>query len=148
MTLSTWWRGSKNSITWRKRNSLLTCCNHKFILKRFLYVKYRKKGRKVASVVQLMVRYHHSIIHQVKLKWPNSYSKKTIHKMIYRRFPYLKYKKKENYNPWREWGEWPSGLRHCDWNRKIPRSNPTRQLARPKDPISLQGSWWPLCRKS
>ena len=40
------------------------------------------------------------------------------------------------------WGEWPSGLRRCDQNRKVPGSNPTRHLARLRDPTSLQGSWW------
>ena len=29
----------------------------------------------------------------------------------------------------RSWGEWPSGLRHCDQNRKVPGSNPTRRSA-------------------
>ena len=41
------------------------------------------------------------------------------------------------------WGEWPSWLRCCDQNRKVPSSNPTRCLARLRDPTSLWGSWWP-----
>ena len=44
------------------------------------------------------------------------------------------------------WEEWPSGLRCCDWNRKVPSSNPTRHLARLRDLTSLQGSQWPLGR--
>ena len=27
------------------------------------------------------------------------------------------------------WEEWPSGLRRCDQNRKVPGSNPTRRSA-------------------
>ena len=38
------------------------------------------------------------------------------------------------------WGEWPSGLRRCDQNRKVPGSNPTRRSAGLKDSTSLQGS--------
>ena len=38
------------------------------------------------------------------------------------------------------WGEWPSGLRRCNQNRKVPRSNPTMCLARLRDPTSLRGS--------
>ena len=41
------------------------------------------------------------------------------------------------------WGEWPSWLRCCDQNRKVPKSNPTKCLARLRDPTSLWGSWWP-----
>ena len=41
------------------------------------------------------------------------------------------------------WGEWPSGLRRCNQNWKVPGSNPARHSARPKDPTSLHGSWWP-----
>ena len=41
------------------------------------------------------------------------------------------------------WGEWPSWLRCCDQNRKVPSSNPTWCLARLRDPTSLWGSWWP-----
>ena len=33
--------------------------------------------------------------------------------------------------------EWPSGLRHCEWNCKIYSSSPTRHLARLRTPISL-----------
>ena len=38
------------------------------------------------------------------------------------------------------WGEWPSGLRRCDQNRKVPGSNPTRRSAGLRDPTSLRGS--------
>ena len=38
------------------------------------------------------------------------------------------------------WGEWPSGLRHCSKNWKVPGSNPTRRSARLRDPASLRGS--------
>ena len=38
------------------------------------------------------------------------------------------------------WGEWPSGLRRCSKNRKVPGSNPTRRSAGLRDPTSLQGS--------
>ena len=41
------------------------------------------------------------------------------------------------------WGEWPSGLRRCDWNRKVPGSNPTRHSAGLRDLTSLQCSSWP-----
>ena len=37
-------------------------------------------------------------------------------------------------------GEWPSGLRRCDQNRKVPGSNPTRRSAGLRDPTSLRGS--------
>ena len=37
-------------------------------------------------------------------------------------------------------GEWPSGLRHCSKNRKVPGSIPTRRSARLWDPTSLRGS--------
>ena len=37
-------------------------------------------------------------------------------------------------------GEWPSGLRRCSKNRKVPGSNPTRRSAGPRDPTSLRGS--------
>ena len=42
---------------------------------------------------------------------------------------------------------WPSGLRRCSKNRKVPCSNPTRRSAGLRDPTSLRGSWWPLGRK-
>ena len=42
---------------------------------------------------------------------------------------------------------WPSGLRRCSKNRKVPSSNPTRHLAGLRDPTSLWGSWWPSGRK-
>ena len=38
------------------------------------------------------------------------------------------------------WEEWPSGLRRCDQNRKVPGSNPTRRSAGLRDPTSLRGS--------
>ena len=38
------------------------------------------------------------------------------------------------------WGEWPSVLKHCDQNRKVPGSNPTRCLAGLRDPTSLRRS--------
>ena len=44
------------------------------------------------------------------------------------------------------WGEWPSGLR-CSKNWRLPGSNPTRHLARLRDPTSLQDSRWPSGRK-
>ena len=44
-------------------------------------------------------------------------------------------------------GEWPSGLRRCSKNRKVPGSNPTRCSAGLRDPTSLRGSWWPSGRK-
>ena len=34
-------------------------------------------------------------------------------------------------------GEWPSGLRRCDQNWKVPGSNPTRHSAGLRDPTSL-----------
>ena len=40
----------------------------------------------------------------------------------------------------REWGEWPSGLRRCYKNRKVPGSNPARRSAGLRDPTSLRGS--------
>ena len=36
---------------------------------------------------------------------------------------------------------WPSGLRHCNKNRKVSSSNPTRHSVRLRDPTSLRGSW-------
>ena len=33
--------------------------------------------------------------------------------------------------------KWPSGLRRCDQNQKVPGSNPMRHLAELKDPTSL-----------
>ena len=36
------------------------------------------------------------------------------------------------------WGEWPSWLRCCDQNRKVPSSNPTRYLARLRDPTHYE----------
>ena len=44
-------------------------------------------------------------------------------------------------------GEWPSGLRRCSKNRKVPGSNPTRRSAGLRDPTSLRGSRWPSGRK-
>ena len=44
-------------------------------------------------------------------------------------------------------GEWPSGLRRCSKNRKVPGSNPTRRSDGPRDPTSLRGSRWPPGRK-
>ena len=38
------------------------------------------------------------------------------------------------------WGEWPSGLRSWDQNRKVPGSNPTRRSTGLRDPTSLRGS--------
>ena len=38
------------------------------------------------------------------------------------------------------WGEWPSVLKFCDQNRKVPGSNPTWCLAGLRDPTSLRGS--------
>ena len=38
------------------------------------------------------------------------------------------------------WGEWPSGLRHCNQNEKIPGSNPTGCLAGLRNPTLLCGS--------
>ena len=46
------------------------------------------------------------------------------------------------------WGEWPSGLRCCDKNRKVPDSNPIMHLAGLRNPTSLWGSRWPLGRNS
>ena len=37
-------------------------------------------------------------------------------------------------------GEWPSGLRRCYKNRKVPGSNPARRSAGLRDPTSLRGS--------
>ena len=45
------------------------------------------------------------------------------------------------------WGEWPSGLRRCGKNRKVPSSKPTRRSSRLRDPTSLRGSRWPSGRK-
>ena len=36
---------------------------------------------------------------------------------------------------------WPSGLRRCYQDRKVPGSNPARRLAGLGDPTSLRGSW-------
>ena len=47
----------------------------------------------------------------------------------------------------REWGEWPSQLRRCSKNWKVPSSNPTRRSAGLRDPTSLRGSQWPSGRK-
>ena len=44
-------------------------------------------------------------------------------------------------------GKWPSGLRRCSKNRKVPSSNLTWCLAGLRDPTSLWGSWWPSGRK-
>ena len=41
---------------------------------------------------------------------------------------------------YRFWGEWPSGLRRCYKNRKVPGSNPARRSAGLRDPTSLRGS--------
>ena len=35
-------------------------------------------------------------------------------------------------------GEWPSGLRRCNQNRKVPGSNPTRRSAGLRGPTSLK----------
>ena len=43
-------------------------------------------------------------------------------------------------------GEWPSGLRLCNKNRKVPGSKLARCLAGLRDPTSLQGSRWPSGR--
>ena len=40
-------------------------------------------------------------------------------------------------------GEWPCGLRHYIKNQKVLGSNPTRHLARHRDPTSWWGSQWP-----
>ena len=37
------------------------------------------------------------------------------------------------------WGEWPSGLRRCNQNRKVLGSNHTRRSAGLRDPTSLRG---------
>ena len=42
---------------------------------------------------------------------------------------------------------WPSGLRRCSKNRKVPGSIPTRRSAGLWDPTSLRGSRWPSGRK-
>ena len=44
-------------------------------------------------------------------------------------------------------GEWPSGLRRCSKNRKVPGSITTRRSAGPRDPTSLRGSRRPPGRK-
>ena len=44
-------------------------------------------------------------------------------------------------------GEWPSGLRRCSKNRKVPGSITTRHSAGPRDPTSLRGSRRPPGRK-
>ena len=41
------------------------------------------------------------------------------------------------------WGEWPSGLRRCNQNRKVPGSKSARRLTRLRKPTSLRDSWWP-----
>ena len=38
------------------------------------------------------------------------------------------------------WGEWPSGLRRCSKNRKVPSSIPNRRSAGLRDPTLLRGS--------
>ena len=45
------------------------------------------------------------------------------------------------------WGKWPSGLRRCSKNWKVPSSIPTRRSARLRDPTLLRGSWRPSGRK-
>ena len=45
------------------------------------------------------------------------------------------------------WGEWPSGLRRCSKNRKVPSSIPTRRSVGLRDPTLLRGSWWLSGRK-
>ena len=45
------------------------------------------------------------------------------------------------------WGEWPSGLRRCSKNWKVPSSIPTTRSAGIRDPTSLQGLRWPADRK-
>ena len=42
---------------------------------------------------------------------------------------------------------WPSGLRRCNKNQKVPGSNPPRHSARLRDPTSLWGSRWPSGQK-
>ena len=42
-----------------------------------------------------------------------------------------------------KWGEWPSGLRRCNQNWKVPSSKPARRSAGLRDPTSLRGSQWP-----
>ena len=44
-------------------------------------------------------------------------------------------------------GEWPSGLRRCSKNQKVPGSNSTRRSAGLRDPTSLRGFRWPSGRK-
>ena len=46
------------------------------------------------------------------------------------------------------WGEWPSGLRHCGQNRKVPSSNPTRCSARLRDQSWPWGSQIAVKKKS
>ena len=43
-------------------------------------------------------------------------------------------------------GEWPSGLRRCNKNRKVPGSKPARRSAGLRDPTSLRGPRWPSGR--
>ena len=45
------------------------------------------------------------------------------------------------------WGEWPSGLRRCSKNQKVPGSNPTRRSAGLRDPAPLRGPRRPPGRK-
>ena len=45
------------------------------------------------------------------------------------------------------WEEWPSGLRRCSKNRKVPSSIPTRRSVGLRDPTLLRGSRWPSGRK-
>ena len=40
-------------------------------------------------------------------------------------------------------GEWPSGLRRSNKNRKVPGSKPIRPLVGLRDPSSLLGTQWP-----
>lgn len=44
---------------------------------------------------------------------------------------------------WIQMGEWPSRLKRCNENRKIPGSDSTRRPAGIRNPTSLRGSRWP-----
>ena len=48
---------------------------------------------------------------------------------------------------WLSMGEWPSGLRRCSKNRKVPGSNLIRRPAGLRDEASLRGSQCPSGRK-
>ena len=50
-----------------------------------------------------------------------------------------------------KWGEWPSGSRRWNQDRKVPGSNSTRCLAGLANPPSLRGSQWPsglICKSA